>query len=552
MESIIERASFLFENIDSSSKGIGAAYWKCNYLTNKAKIIHCTNPLFKGKEISLDESLLGKVVRTKEVLFKNNFNNWEDKASIFKKQNINSYIKNVIEAPIVHDDKVLGVLAITVSTFGDKIFSEDDKPVLTRFATMISIVMQNSFLLKSERLQIEKGEKLRKSFENISTNLKFEDVPNRILNELKKIIEFNRATFQLIENSERTIIAKVGYSDNHIDESLLKPIVNDDLILEVIEGKKPYVVEDTSLNPMWKPHDSTKDIKSWIGIPLFHRNDLIGIITLDHETPNFYKFFDADYLIPFVLQSANVFQNAKLLDSHIKKTNELKETQDYLEIVLTHLQSHQSLATIGLVFGETIHYAKSNLGLVKTLADNIIRGHHGKVNEDIKKELMKIITYIDDYLKIWIDTQNRAIGSPEPVEIDLVKLLDNVILAKKRKSNITFFQNYKFKDPAPKIIGHENQLRQVFLVIVQNAIDAIGMSKGRIIINIYEKKSNSENRFFISIGDTGSGIPEDIQKQLFQLKLKNDVKSKKKSKGSGLGLVWARSFMRYKWRRYYI
>jgi signal transduction histidine kinase len=79
----------------------------------------------------------------------------------------------------------------------------------------------------------------------------------------------------------------------------------------------------------------------------------------------------------------------------------------------------------------------------------------------------------------------------------------------------------------PKLFCYPQQLRQVFLNILMNAVQAIE-KRGKIIIKTYEKDKN----IFIEMIDTGSGIPEEVQNRIFE----PFFTTKEVGKGAGLGL----------------
>ncbi|WP_022853773.1 two-component system sensor histidine kinase NtrB [Thermodesulfatator atlanticus] len=79
----------------------------------------------------------------------------------------------------------------------------------------------------------------------------------------------------------------------------------------------------------------------------------------------------------------------------------------------------------------------------------------------------------------------------------------------------------------PEILGNEDQLRQVFVNLLNNSRDAIEKD-GEIHIWTFAEK----DYVFVEIGDTGSGIPPDIKDKIFD----PFFTTKAPRKGTGLGL----------------
>jgi len=82
----------------------------------------------------------------------------------------------------------------------------------------------------------------------------------------------------------------------------------------------------------------------------------------------------------------------------------------------------------------------------------------------------------------------------------------------------------------PRITTDQAQLQQVFLNIIDNAIDAIGKSGSIFIMTNYN--SGTPGEVVIEISDTGPGIPKDIIGRIFD----PFFTTKAANEGTGLGL----------------
>jgi len=87
-----------------------------------------------------------------------------------------------------------------------------------------------------------------------------------------------------------------------------------------------------------------------------------------------------------------------------------------------------------------------------------------------------------------------------------------------------------YDEMLPKITTDQNQLQQVFLNIIDNAIDAIGKA-GTISIKTYFQ-SDPRKQVVVDISDTGPGIPQEIRGRIFD----PFFTTKKANEGTGLGL----------------
>ena len=126
------------------------------------------------------------------------------------------------------------------------------------------------------------------------------------------------------------------------------------------------------------------------------------------------------------------------------------------------------------------------------------------------------------------------------LQTNIHKVLEEILILEKetfRFKNIRFQQTY---DPSlPLIDADEDQLKQVFLNLIKNAIEA---SRNGGILQIVTRVSSSfaiktpiasvpRQNIAVEIMDSGEGMDEETQKKLFT------PFHTTKSKGSGLGLA---------------
>jgi signal transduction histidine kinase len=91
----------------------------------------------------------------------------------------------------------------------------------------------------------------------------------------------------------------------------------------------------------------------------------------------------------------------------------------------------------------------------------------------------------------------------------------------------------EFRDPAPFVSIEEGQLKQLFLNLFLNAIEAMG-TDGTITVRITRKHSQGMPWIVVDVSDTGPGIADSVAANIF------DPFFTTKSRGSGLGLTICR------------
>ncbi|MEH2163619.1 MAG: ATP-binding protein [Nostoc sp.] len=137
------------------------------------------------------------------------------------------------------------------------------------------------------------------------------------------------------------------------------------------------------------------------------------------------------------------------------------------------------------------------------------------------------------------ETEMKAVNIHEGIDNTLM-ILEHRLKAKSNSLTIEVIKKY---GDLPLVECYAGQLNQVFMNLLANAIDALeeavengawGAKKAALSppkIHIYTEIT-SENQVVIRIVDNGTGIPENIQKQLFE----TFFTTKPVGKGTGLGL----------------
>ena len=172
------------------------------------------------------------------------------------------------------------------------------------------------------------------------------------------------------------------------------------------------------------------------------------------------------------------------------------------------------------------------LGISEILLDSNLDNEqrsHVKTILNSGESLLTIINDILDFSKI--EAGKMTI---ENIEVDLEKLVDNVITVISLKSHeksivLTAIIDHK----VPRIIiGDPTRFRQILLNLISNALKFTDYGEVTLRIDI-----NSNNYIYFEVADTGIGISEEQQSSLFETFSQADKSTTRKYGGTGLGLA---------------
>ncbi len=255
-----------------------------------------------------------------------------------------------------------------------------------------------------------------------------------------------------------------------------------------------------------------------------------------------------------------------------EKTKKLRETNQELTQAfqkLKHTQAQliqsekmsslgQMVAGVAHEINNPISFIYGNLEPAKEYVQdllhliNLYQKYYPQPVKDIQEELENIeLEFItEDLQKLFNSFQDGAerisnivlslrnfsrLDESEMKPVDIHQGIDSTLLFLQNRlqkdSEQTGIEVIKEYAQLPKMNCYAAELNQVFMNIINNAIDALEISKSEIIPRIcIRTQLTDKNTVIITIADNGIGIPQEIQPKIF------DPFFTTKSVGSGMGL----------------
>lgn len=364
----------------------------------------------------------------------------------------------------------------------------------------------------------------------IFASIKLDPLLSIIVEYVLKILKADDASIMLMEDGGRLkVAASLGVQEDRCQQVRLA--LGEQVVGKVGQCKEPILISDSLENDSrFSDITALGDIKFALIHPLIIEGELLGILNANrtvHQEP----FTSSDKRAATILASqiAQALYNAKLyrrLENKIQELDlayqELKETQQQL------IQA-EKLAGIGELASGIAHELNNPLTGILGFARLFLQGDHLSPEqredmEDILQLSQRCAHIIQDLLTFSRKTELKK----EPT--DLMPLLQTALkLAKYETSNLGLEPVLEYPDPLPFVFGDSNQLVQVFLNMIMNAVQAMKNNEsGRLLI----RPRHEGDQIKISFKDNGCGIPMNIQCKIFD----PFFTTKPVGKGTGLGL----------------
>jgi PAS domain S-box-containing protein len=196
----------------------------------------------------------------------------------------------------------------------------------------------------------------------------------------------------------------------------------------------------------------------------------------------------------------------------------------------------ERLASFGALASGVAHEIKNPLVAIRTFAELLPeRFADTDFREDFAKVVITEIDRIDDLV-----ARLRGIAATAPQQPGAIDLsgpvADTLRLLRAQLEQSRTTVRYECHDTAPLVAVDEAQLKQLFLNLFLNALEAMGPG-GELAIDLSRRDLHGTQWIVVEVADTGPGIPDSVKANIF------DPFFTTKPRGSGLGLAICRGIV---------
>ncbi len=355
-----------------------------------------------------------------------------------------------------------------------------------------------------------------------SQSFDLDEIVNLVLRNLVDLFRADTAAIMLLEPETRRLRRCAAYGHKSELGVSLEFRIPDDLWDRIMNFHIEIMTDRdlVELPPELSNFVRAERLRSWIWVVMWSGEKMIGVLGVSSRKEGIFSDRDAGLLIALGRQLANSIEKVKLYEETSKAYDHLRSTQEQL------LQSEKMSAVGQLISGvahELNNPLTAILGYAQLLESEELSEHAKEYVSKLYKQTQRTQRVVQNLLSF---ARQRK---PSRLPVDLRRILEDTLALRDydlNLHNIAIDRTFALEIPA--VVADAHQLEQVFLNIINNAVDAILEQSrvGRLQVEI----SALNAQLVVRVHDSGPGIKE--VNRIFD----PFYTTKAVGKGTGLGL----------------
>jgi signal transduction histidine kinase len=452
-------------------------------------------------------------------------------------------MRSILLVPMTRKNDLVG--AISVYRQVVRPFTERQIALLAGFANQAVIAIENARLLtelraRSEQLSRSVGElrMLADVSQAVNKTLDLETVLSTIAAKAVQLSDTDAGAIYVFDDVHRLFQLRATYG---MERELIDAVMNQHLGPDgvnvaplLMQGELIQIsdLREEAATPLTKVILAA-GYHAVLAAPLMRGADIVGVLVIRKRTPGLFTPSAVDLIKTFAAQSALAVQNARLFDNVQARRRELAKTVEMLE-----RERGNKLMNLEAMVASISHEVKQPLASITMNANAALRylGHAPPNFEEVRLALDRMVSdghragEVFDSVR---DLFSKAHKGKE--QIDIGQLTRDVLQTLHEQLNDGGITTHvSLTSQLPLVMGHRGQLQEVFINLVNNAIEAMdGIQDDRRILRL-SAEHHGDRAIVVAVEDSGPGIDPKQTERIF------DAFFTTKPQGMGLGLAICR------------
>lgn len=236
-----------------------------------------------------------------------------------------TYVQSWLAIPLKTRGKVIGLIALDGRQ--ENQFTEHHAALAVTFANQVAIALENASLFSNLQMELEhrkeliaelknknaEAETLRESAAIVAATLEKNEAIERILEQLERVIPFDSASVQLLNDGMLEIVSMRGFAITTIESDYRFELTENEPAYPLLCDDEPYIlIDDIQLSVAAFTEFPHNQIHSWLAVPLKAKGKKLGIIALDGYQVGQFNERHAHLAVTYSNQVAIALENARL------------------------------------------------------------------------------------------------------------------------------------------------------------------------------------------------------------------------------------------------
>ncbi|HEV2715335.1 MAG TPA: ATP-binding protein, partial [Terriglobales bacterium] len=350
-----------------------------------------------------------------------------------------------------------------------------------------------------------------------------DEILNLTLRQVISLLGGETGSIYLSDSDEKTFRRRAGWGQRSTERARFSEVKFSEGFGDLVTRSRTEVITAEylpHLPPLVAEFIRADGLLSWIWVLLWGKDGPIGIMGISSRDNREYTSNDENLLVAIGRQLSTTIEKVRLYEETCRAYEDLRRTQEQL------LQS-EKMSAIGQLIAGVAHELNNPLTAILGYAQLLESEGLGQRAADFVGKLFKQAQRTHRVVQNLLSFARQR--TPEKQQVDVRKVLQETLGLRDydlRVNNIKL--EPEFDPDLPAVTADPHQLEQVFLNVINNAVDAMleAGKGGSLKVRLYPK----EGDVFAEFQDSGPGIkePHKIFDPFYTTK---DV-----GKGTGLGL----------------
>lgn len=364
----------------------------------------------------------------------------------------------------------------------------------------------------------------------LASSLELQQVLAAIIREIQDLLKADRAAVLLRDATSDDLVFAAAAGEN--SEKLIgtRLAINHGIAGWVARERQSALVQEAYQDPrFWGSADARTGYltQSVVAVPITYRGAVWGVIEAINKRDGVFSERDRDMLEALAGAAAIALENARLYQAEREQTLRLKESQ-------ARLIHSEKMSALGRLAASLTHEINNPLQALRS-GLTLIQAEM-KEGADLT-DVLRDLQLIDQEVKRISDLMLRLREFSRPVQLetrptDLHALLDTILnLIGKQMARHHIQVETQYDRAVPVIMAGPDQVTQVFMNLMLNAIDAMPGGGRLTVVTVADRSCAESPVIRIRVADTGAGIAPDVLPRIFEPFYTT------KQDGTGLGLA---------------